>query len=470
MTPDEYQSYDATGLAHLVRSGEISSLALIECAITEIETHNPAINAVIATRYDEARAEAADLGDGALGIPWLVKDFNTDIAGLPTRGGSRVLADAPPAAADGVLIERYKSAGMVILGKTNTPEFGMNVDTTPSLFGPTHNPHDLTRSAGGSSGGSAAAVASGMLPACHATDSGGSIRIPASNCGLFGIKPTRGRVPLGNNGSEGLAGLSTGNAVSHSVRDSALALDVASGPLTTDIYFAPVGPPSYVGVLDQPLRPLRIGRWVQGLAGETVHADNIAAVDAAGELMESLGNEVVDLAPPVDGHGLRNALDCLFSVNMKAIVETLRSTMPHMPVDELLEPATVACANEADRFSAVDYVNAQAFGRAATAALATYFTDIDVVMSPTLANPPLPLGELDPRVPDWQGFFARMLDEIPFTALFNLTGGPAATMPLGSSSEGLPIGVQIGGPLGSEALLLQLARSVEIAAPWHNRT
>jgi len=469
MTPDEYQRYDATGLAALVDTGEVRPLELVDLAIAEIEARNPDINAVVATRFDEARAEAAALGPDALGVPWLVKDFNTDVAGLPTRGGSRVMADAPPAAVDGVLVERYRAAGMVILDKTNTPEFGMNVDTTPSLFGPTRNPHDLSRSAGGSSGGSAAAVASGMLPACHATDSGGSIRIPASNCGLFGIKPTRGRVPLGNNASEGLAGLSTGNAVSHSVRDSALALDIASGPLPTDIYFAPEGPPSFMDVLHEPLKSLRIGRWVAGLAGEAVHADNVAAVDAAATLMESLGHVVVDVAPPVDGQSLRGALDCLFSVNIDAIVRMLRSAMPHLPVDDMLEPATVACADGADRFSAVDYVNAQAFARAATAAMAEYFADVDVVMSPTLANPPLPLGELDPRTPDWDGFLRRMLDEIPFTALFNLTGGPAATMPLGRSSTGLPIGVQIGGPLGSEALLLQLSRAVEIAAPWHHR-
>lgn len=469
MTPDEYQQYDATGLAGLVQAKQVSPLELIDIAIAEIESRNPAINAVIATRFEEARAEAAALNEDALGIPWLIKDFNTDIAGLPTRGGSRLLADAPPAAADGTLVERYKAAGMVILGKTNTPEFGMNVDTTPSLFGPTHNPHDLTRSAGGSSGGSAAAVASGMLPACHATDSGGSIRIPASNCGLFGLKPTRARVPLGNNAPEGLAGMSTGNAVSHSVRDSALALDIAAGPLSTDIYFAPQGPPSYVATLDEPVRSLRVGRWVDGLAGESVHTNCVAAADAAAVLLESLGHEIVDMVPPIDGEAMRNAFDCLFSVNTKAIVEMLRATMPHLPVDELLEPATAACANEGDRFSAVDYVNAQAFGRATTVAMAGYFTEVDVVLSPVLANPPLPLGALDPRVSDWQGFFGRMLAEIPFTALFNMTGGPAASLPLSKSAEGWPIGVQIGGPLGSEVMLLQLARAIELAAPWHGR-
>jgi Asp-tRNA(Asn)/Glu-tRNA(Gln) amidotransferase A subunit family amidase len=469
MTPDEYQQYDATGLAGLVRDKQVSPLELIDIAIGEIESRNPAINAVIATRFAEARAEAAALGEGALGIPWLIKDFNTDIAGLPTRGGSRLLADVPPAAADGTLVERYKAAGMVILGKTNTPEFGMNVDTTPSLFGPTHNPHDPSRSAGGSSGGSAAAVASGMLPACHATDSGGSIRIPASNCGLFGLKPTRARVPLGNNAPEGLAGLSTGNAVSHSVRDSALALDIAAGPLSTDIYFAPPQPPSYVATLDEPLRPLRVGRWVAGLAGESVHPQCVAAADDAATLLASLGHEVVDMAPPIDGEAMRDAFDCLFSVNTKAIVEMLRAAMPHLPVDELLEPATAACANEGDRFTAVDYVNALAFGRATTVAMAGYFTEVDVVLSPVLANPPLPLGELDPRVSDWQAFFGRMLAEIPFTALFNMTRGPAASLPLSKSPEGWPIGVQIGGPLGSEVVLLQLARAVEAAAPWHDR-
>lgn len=306
MSIDEaYGLYDATGLAGLVVSNEVKVAELVEVAITRIEEQNPRLNAVVLPAFADAQDRvAAGVPQGPLhGVPYLVKDLNTNVAGLPSTNGSRALRDVVPTV-DSVLVGRMRDAGLVVLGKTNTPEMGMGVCTSPALRGPTPNPFDSTRSAGGSSGGSACAVASGMLPAAHATDSGGSIRIPASNCGLFGLKPTRGRVPLGNDAAEGLDGLSTSHAVTHSVRDSALLLDVTHGPSPgspPDIATVPSSVGGFVSAIDGPLRPLRIALWTEGLANELVDETcQTAAYQAAG-LAEVLGCAVAEVRPPVDG-------------------------------------------------------------------------------------------------------------------------------------------------------------------------
>ncbi len=275
MSVDEaYSLYDATGLAALVASKEVKAAELVEVAIARIESQNSRLNAVVLPAFADARHRvAADVASGPFhGVPYLVKDLNTNVAGLPSTNGSRALRHVVPPV-DSALVGRMRDAGLVVLGKTNTPEMGMGICTSPVLRGPTPNPFDPTRSAGGSSGGSACAVASGMLPAAHATDSGGSIRIPASNCGLFGLKPTRGRVPLGNDAPEGLDGLSTSHAVTHSVRDSALLLDSTHGPLPGSppgVAALPSPAGGFVGSLDGPLPQLRIAIWTEGLAGELV--------------------------------------------------------------------------------------------------------------------------------------------------------------------------------------------------------
>lgn len=473
LTIGDYDSHDATGLARLVADGEATAAELAEMAISRIEELNPALNAVIATDFDRARAAAAEAGglaDGPLhGVPWLVKDLGTNVEGLAATNGSRALVDniAP---ADSVLISRHRAAGLNLLGKTNTPEMGMNVCTAPALFGPTVNPHDVSRSAGGSSGGSAAAVAAGMLPAAHATDSGGSIRIPASNCGLFGLKPTRARVPLGNDMAEGLGGLSTGHAVTHSVRDSALLLDLTAGPRPGDPYVAPPRRAGgFLAALDTPLSPLSVAVWTGGFADEAVSAECRDAALAAAALCESLGCRVSETRPPVDGYALRETLDVLFSANIAANISAIRASADGVINDASFEPASLAASDSAARFVAADYVAAVGVGQAHARALGEFFQEFDVLLTPTLANPPLQLGELDMASTDWDAYLSRMLDEIPFTPLFNVTGGPAASVPLGRSAQGLPIGVQFGAGLGSEAILLQLASALEEAAPWHSR-
>ena len=452
---DEYTQYDATGLANLIATGEVEASEVLETAIAAIERLNPDLNAVITPMFDYARAVSAS---GPLaGVPYVVKDLNTNVAGVPSTNGSRLLR-RNIAGANAILIDRLRAAGLVIVGKTNTPEFGLNVCTSPAEFGPTKNPHDPTRSAGGSSGGSACAVASGMLPAAHATDSGGSIRIPASNCGLFGLKPTRSLIPLGNDGAEGLGGMSTGHAVTHSVRDSALLMQLTRGPLPGDSY----GPPQQ--------RPLpdtyRVAVWTEGFAEESISPECVAAVEACADLCASLGMSIEVARPPVDGHGLRSAFDVLFTANIAAALDAVGD---EQAILNGVEPATYACRAAASKYSAADYVVAIATMRTAASSLGAFFETYDVLLTPTLASPPLELGELSMQNPDWDAYANRMLDEIPFTPLFNGTGGPAMSVPLGRASDGMPIGVQFGADLGGDEMLLDLAARLEQAAPWHDR-
>ncbi|MBT3972973.1 MAG: amidase, partial [Acidiferrobacteraceae bacterium] len=306
MIGEEYDRYDAIGLAGLIAKKELTPSELIETTISRIESLNPKLNAIIARCFDTACDSIAQgLPAGPLtGVPYLVKDLNTVLAGLPATNGSRAFAKTIPTK-DGLLISRLKAAGLVILGKTNTPEFGLNICTSPMLFGPTVNPFDHSRSAGGSSGGSACAVASGMLPAAHATDSGGSIRIPASNCGLFGLKPTRARVPLGHDRAEGLAGFSVAHALTHSVRDSAMLLDVTHGPMPGAIYSAPELSGTFLESLEGDLPDLRVGLCTDGFAGEDIDSQCKQAATDAGLLCQSLGCKVEEAMPPVDGVALR---------------------------------------------------------------------------------------------------------------------------------------------------------------------
>ncbi|MGI9464230.1 MAG: amidase [Aestuariivirgaceae bacterium] len=467
---DAYDDYDATGLAGLIARGEVSAKTVIDTAIGRIRERNPALNAVVTPLFDEAMKSLEDgLPQGPLhGVPYVVKDLNTWIAGVPATNGSLAFRDFRPSG-DGELIKRLRRAGLVILGKTNTPEFGLNMCTSPALFGPTRNPFDQTRSAGGSSGGSACAVASGMLPAAHATDSGGSIRIPAGNCGLFGLKPSRARVPLGNDQAEGLAGFSTGHAVTHSVRDSALLLDITAGPMPGDAYAAPAQAGSYVALLDEPFSPPRVALWTEGFASESIAPVCQQAARNAAELCADLGCQITETAPQIDGHALRQAFDVLFSGNICNVAGLIADAHPGENLENLVEPLTYDCAQTGRGYSAADYAAAVLTTQQAARALGQLFTSHDVLLTPTLANPPLPLCVISMQDDDWPAFLNQLLDELPFTPLFNATGAPAASVPLGRDTDGLPIGVHIAAALGGEATLLRLARELERAVPWHER-
>ncbi len=470
MVEDEYDRYDAVGLAGLISKGELAPIELIETAISRIESRNPKLNAVISTCFDAARDSVlhSPLTGPLAGVPFLVKDLNTLLAGVPATNGSRAFADTIPEY-DGILVSRLKAAGLVILGKTNTPEFGLNICTSPKLFGPTLNPFDTTRSAGGSSGGSACAVACGMVPAAHATDSGGSIRIPASNCGLFGLKLSRGRVPLGHDRAEGLAGFSVAHAVTHSVRDSAMLLDITHGLIPGAIYSTPDTQGTFRQSLEGDLPQLKVGLCTMGFAGEGIDPRCKQAAIDAGTLCESVGCAVEEAIPPVDGEALREAFDVLFSANIANVVGGVLSRGPGQNPETLFEPLTLACADDGQKRTAVEYVGAVETVQRAADNLGRFFLEYDVLLTPTLAKPPLKLNEVSMDCDNWSVYLKKMLDEIPFTPLFNATGAPAASVPLSKTETGLPIGIQIGAALGQEKTLLRLARAFEVERSWHSR-
>ena len=470
LSAEEYNRHDAVGLAALVATREVTAAEVLQESMARIEAAERPLNGVVTTCFDDAhRNVGALLPTGPLtGVPYLVKDLNTWVRGMPATNGSRALANFVPDR-DAVLVERLRTAGLILLGKTNTPEFGLNVCTAPALFGVTPNPFDPTRSAGGSSGGSAVAVATGVVPAAHATDSGGSIRIPASNCGLFGLKPSRSRVPLGNDQPEGLGGLSAGHAVTHSVRDSAVLLDATAGPLPGRVneFRESAGP--FVDALVRDMPDLRVALWTDGLAGEAVSKECARVAAEAAILCESVGCLVEEVRPPVEGGALRDALDVVFTTNIRQVVQAVLADQPAAVTEGLLEPITVACFEAGARHDGVAYEAALRHAQRVAHAMEEFFERFDLLLTPTLAEPPMPLGQLDMQTDDWDSYFQHLLDVIPFTPLFNVTGGPAASVPLGWSGDGLPIGVQFGAAVGSEATVLRLARELEQAKPWHDR-
>ena len=463
----DYERYDATGLAQLIRNKEVSSTEVVEAAIERIERHNPELNAVITTLYDQALDQTRrGVPDGPLaGVPFLLKDLNTNCIGAPSTNGSYALRDLFPQR-DSELVARYRRAGLVIIGKTNTPELGLNISTEPALFGPTRNPHDHSRSAGGSSGGSACAVASGMLPAAHATDSLGSIRIPASNCGLFGLKPSRARVPLGHDQSEGLAGLSAVHAVSHSVRDSALLLDISSGPVAGDPYCAPPSSQSFKNSVNEKLPAARIALWTEGFADEFISPQCREVAITTARRCEELGCYVEEVRPDLHGVALRDAIDVLVCANIRTVVTAILKQRDASDASPSFEPIVLECSEKGATYSASNYVAAAQLIHSTARSLGDFFGRYDFLLTPTLANPPLPLGVLDMQSDNWPRFITAMLNEIPFTPMYNATGCPAASVPMGRSAEGLPIGVQIGAALGREDSILRLSGALERGWPW----
>ncbi|WTW99255.1 amidase [Streptomycetaceae bacterium NBC_01309] len=459
--------HDAVGLAALVRSGAVSARELLEAAVARIAERDPAVNAVIARRADAARAEIdAGLPEGPLrGVPFLVKDLSCDIAGLPTTNGSRLFADAV-APRDGELVRRYRRAGLVMLGKTNTPEFGKNASTEPLLHGATRNPWRPTHSAGGSSGGSAAAVAAGMVPAAHANDGGGSTRIPAACCGLFGLKPSRGRVPNDDGLSTLSYPMSAAHAVTRTVRDSAALLDAAAGPVPGDAFAglpAPEGG-SFSAVLRQPLRPLRIGVAVVAPNGIEAHAAGVRAVRRTAELLASLGHHVEEAAPSWDMARAASASGTVMSVAVRAKIEDRLAALGRDLAADDIEPFSRFMHDRIASLPASDVSRALRDVELIGRQVAPYFDRFDVWLTPTLAVGVPELGLLDTTDPAAMGEHAAKMTW--FTSVFNIAGLPAASVPAGLDDNGLPVGVQIAGRMGAEADLLRLAAQLEEAAPW----
>jgi len=465
----EYTEYDGLGLAELVRSKQVSAAEVLEAAIARIEALNPALNAVITKVYDQARTTPPEQAPDApfAGVPFLLKDLGAAQAGVPMTAGSRFFEhSALPVDAETVI--RYKLAGLRILGRTNTPEFGLNASTEPVAFGPTRNPWDVTRSSGGSSGGSAAAVAARMVPLAHASDGGGSIRIPASCCGLFGMKTTRNRLTYAPYLGEALAGCSVEHVVSRSVRDSAAALDATAGPAVGDPYYPPPPERPYLEEVTATPAPLRIALTTEAFGDSPVDPACIAAAEAAAKLCEELGHHVERAAPAYDVAGLDQTYNRIFAINAAANIR-VRARLLGMTLDPSgFERVTWNMVESADQSSASDYVQMLMRLHAISRQIQAFFTRYDVLLTPTLAEPPAKLGVLNMMSNDLDAYNERLWRYTPFTYPFNVTGQPAMSVPLAWSS-GLPIGVQFVGRYGDEAGLYRLAGQLEQAQPWADR-
>lgn len=465
MNHDEYRSYDAIGLAGLVGAGQVSPGELLDCALAAVDELNPEINAIVAMFADEARqAIDAGLPDGPLrGVPYAMKDLWATMAGQTTTNGSRLFAGAV-ADHDAEVVRRYRAAGLVLFAKTNTPEMGLSPSTEPKLFGPTRNPWNRDHSPGGSSGGAAAAVAAGILPAAHASDGGGSIRIPASSCGLFGMKPTRARISAGPDRGEGWGGMSTQHAVSRTVRDSAALLDATAGPMSGDPYWAPPPDGTFLEKVGQAPPSLRIGLCVTAPNAAPVAGESLAAAESTGRKLESLGHRVEIFTWPFGPELLAKPQTSIIGPNIAASIQTRLAQLGRELLDDDLEPVTAAIAARGRSTFAVDYVAAIAAMHQIGREMARAFETVDVLVTPTTGAPPPPLGVLDGS--DVSRFGREVVTYTAFTSLANITGQPAMSLPLDRSGDGLPIGTQVYGRFGDEGLLFQLAGQVEEAFPW----
>ena len=468
---DPFANLDALAQADLVRRGEVTPLELVEAAIRRAERLNPQLNAVVTPMYDEARRLAAGrLPAGPfVGVPFLLKDLLAEYAGVPLSEGSAFLAKRYTPTEDSDLVARQRRAGLVVIGKTNTPELGIVPTTEPRLFGPARNPWNIGRTPGGSSGGSAAAVAARIVPMAHANDGGGSIRIPAACCGLFGLKPTRGRNPLGPAYGDMFSGLVAEHAVTRSVRDSAALLDATAGPALGDPYHAPAPAGPYAAEVGRPLGRLRIAFTRVAPSGVAVHADCVAAVEDAARLAESLGHHVVEGAPPLDGERLTPAFFTLWAAGCAWSVADWGRRIGQTPAAEHFEPLTWALAEMGARRSATDYLLAVQDLQRVARDVARFFETVDVWLTPTLAEPPLPLGSFDPTPDDPIRGLRRSATFVPFTPIVNATGQPAMSTPLYWNSAALPIGTHWVARFGDEATLFRLAAQLEAARPWADR-
>jgi len=517
---DVLGDHDAIGLADLVRRGEVSPAELIDAAIARIEARNPALNAVVHPLYDRARAAAGGaLPDGPFrGVPFLLKDLCADLAGTPTTGSCAALAGIP-ATRHTTLARRYEDAGLIVVGRTNTPEFGIMGTTEPVFRGPTRNPWDTEHSPGGSSGGSAAAVAARILPAAHGGDGGGSIRIPASACGVFGLKPTRGRNPWGPDLGEGWGGFAQEHVLTVSVRDSAALLDVTGRPELGDPYCAPPPERPWLEEVGRDPGALRIAFTGRSLYGQETHPDCLAALQDAATLCGELGHHVEEACPEFDREAMISSYLLTVAAGVARRAESAGEVIgrPLRPSD--VEPGTWFMVQIGRAYSALDLARSRDIIHRQSRRVAAFFQRYDLLLTPTLAQPPVKLGVLDLSGAERAGLAllrsagsrrvlgkvltslaGSFLERTPNTQLFNQTGQPAMSVPLFWTDAGrtgqpqtgqlqtreaqtggpqiggpqtrqpLPIGVQFAGRFGDEATLFRLAAQLEAARPWAQRT
>lgn len=485
----EFDSYDGLGLAKLVADKQVSPRELVDEAIDRIERLNPAVNAVVHRQYERARREA----DGALpagpfrGVPMLLKDLLGEQQGEPCTYSNKLLVDVR-ATHDSELVARLLRAGVVVVGRTNTPEFGILAVTEPALRGPARNPWDLDHTTGGSSGGSAAAVAARLVPFAHGGDGGGSIRIPAAHCGVFGLKPTRARNPTGPFVAERWGGLVVEHALTRSVRDSAALLDATQGPdLGAPYHVLPPARP-YLEEVATPPGKLRIAFTTRALFGNDMHPDNVAAVHDAAALCRELGHDVEEATPEFDKATLVRAYLTKVAAGIAYSVRVAGEKSGKTPRSSDFEPPTWLLKLIGDAVSAGDYVYLSEAAYAAARQLAGFFERYPVLLTATAARPPVPVGalalkrgellqlEVLRRAPLKKLLLVALetmsegsLAATPNTMLWNLTGQPAMSVPLVWNAQGLPIGTQFVGRFGDEATLFRLAAQLEAARPWAGR-
>jgi amidase len=487
----DYDKYDGLGLAELVRKKEVKPSELVEEAINRIERLNPQLNAVIYKMYELARKAAdGDLPDGPFkGVPFLMKDILMAYAGVPLTMGSRFFKDFVPDH-DSELVKRFKAAGIIVVGKTNTPEFGLVPITEPELFGPTNNPWDLSRTPGGSSGGSAAAVAARMVPLAHASDGGGSIRMPASCCGVFGLKPTRGRNPIGPDFGEAWRGLVCDHVLTRSVRDSAAMLDATAGPDIGAPYYAVPPTRPFLSEVSTDPGKLRIAFTSKPFLGGIVDKDCVKGLEATAKLCKDLGHDVSEAAPQIDGKAFAKAFLTIVCVETRATIEEGEVLLNHKASFKDFEPSTWVLGLLGRQCRAPELSKSLDLAQLTARQIGEFFRTYDVLLTPTLAMPPVTTGALQPK--GVRAVAMKLLGSLnagvlinklsgidvsaqhvfgfmPYTPLFNVTGQPAMSVPLYWNNDGLPIGMQFVGRYGDEATLFRLASQLEKARPWSER-
>lgn len=482
---DELMKYDALGLGELIRKGEITSVELLETVIRRIESMNPKLNAVVYKMYDQARAAAATCNSlretakagnsGFHGVPFLLKDLVADCEGTPFSEGSRAVK-GHISKLDSELVRRHKASGLIIVGKTNTPEFGIMTTTEPALHGPTFNPWDSSLTPGGSSGGSAAAVAAGIVPMAHGNDGGGSLRIPASCCGLFGLKPTRGRNPLGPLFGDLGGGIVHEHAVTRTVRDSAALLDVTSGPDLGDPYYAPPIQGPFLKEVRRGLGHLKIGILTsvpEGWNEETaLHPDCEAAVRDAARLCEDLGHTVEEAsAGELSYPHLPQTFVLIFTCYIGHVFAYWERELGKRIRQDEVEPGTWDIYQQSLKTTGGAYLAAQEELQRFSRKIATWYHkgNYDMLLSPTIRIPPVEIGSFQSTPDDPMKWIRLALSFVAFTRTQNITGQPAMSVPLFWNENNIPIGVQFAGSFGSEATLFRLAAQLEHARPWADK-
>jgi amidase len=490
MAFSEYGKYDGLGLAELVRKKKVSPGELVEEAISRIETHNPKLNAVVYKLYEQARAKAkGKLPAGPLmGVPFLMKDLLASLEGVPTSNGNKLWRNIP-ATVTTSMAKRWEDSGVIVVGKTNTPEFGLTPYTESDSLGPARNPWDTSCTTGGSSGGSGAAVASRMVPLASGGDGGGSIRIPSSACGLFGLKPTRGRTPTGPVIGEAWNGFAIEHVLTRSVRDSAAMLDATKGPDVGAPYVIPDAGPFLKEVSNKPGK-LRIAFSTKPMLGKNVHADCVRGVEETVALLKQLGHEVVEDAPMINGEEFSYRFLTVLAGQIRAdIEEAAEMAGKKVSVDDF-DVSTFGVGLFGTVLKASDYARSMRYLQSVSREIGRFFENYDALLTPVLNQPPVKIGALKPSagessqikliaktgqtwILDAMGIIkplaAQTYEFIPWTPVFNVTGQPAMSVPLHWNDEGLPIGMHFVGKWGDEATLFRLAGQLEKAKPWFDK-